>query len=121
MKILKTLVIAFAFMLFMTAAAEAVELFTPPLIVGGTDQLSCQIVNVTAFSRPVFQIQLIDLSGIVVQETAFQIILPAGEAASISANVSGYCRFSVNAKSYFRAGAGIIGTTGSNSVFAPAQ
>jgi len=121
MKTLKTIVIALALMLFVTGAAEAVELFTAPLIVAGTDRLSCQIVNVTGFDRRVYEIQVIDLSGIVIQETAFQIILPAGEAASISANVSGYCRFNVQSKTYFRAGAGIVGATGSNVVFAPAQ
>lgn len=121
MKTLKTIVIALALMLFVTGAAEAVELFTAPLIVAGTDRLSCQIVNVTGFDRRVYEIQVIDLFGIVIQETAFQIILPAGEAASISANVSGYCRFNVQSKTHFRAGAGIVGATGSNVVFAPAQ
>jgi hypothetical protein len=121
MKILKSIVITLAFLFFATAGAEAVELFTAPLIAAGTDLLSCQIVNVTVFARPVYEIQVIDLSGTVVQETPFQIILPAGEAASISANVSGYCRFRVSSKTYFRAGAGIIGTTGSNVVFAPAE
>jgi hypothetical protein len=125
MKILKPIVIALAFMLFVTGAAEAVDLFTAPLFIADADTFACEIVNVTTTSRTV-RIQIIDTVGGVVSDSG-DLTLPAGRVASDTAigaafaGSLGYCRFTVLSKNYFRGGAKIATGPGSDFVFAPAQ
>ena len=124
MKTLKTIVIALALMLFVTAAAEAVNLFTAPLFASDVDSLACEIVNVSNGSRLV-RIQLIGNGGNVVIDSG-NVLLAAGEVGTVDAlggaiSGSGYCQFTVTSKFHFRAGAKIHTDSSSDFVFAPAQ
>jgi len=124
MKTLKTIVIALAFMLFVTAAAEAVNLFTVPLFAGDGDFLVCEIVNVSNGSR-IVHTQLIRDDGSVASDSG-NVLLAAGEVgttavAGVDLPGSGYCRFTVTSKFHFRAGAKINSGSGSDFVFAPAE
>jgi len=124
MKTLKTIVIALAFMLFVTAAAEALNLFTAPLFAGDGDFLVCEIVNVSNGSR-IVHTQLIRDDGSVAFDSG-NVLLAAGAVgttavAGADLPGSGYCQFTVTSKFHFRAGAKIATGSGSDSVFAPAQ
>ena len=124
MKTLKTVVIALAFMLFVTGAAEALNLFTAPLFAGDADFLVCEIVNVSNGSR-IVRTQLIRDDGIVASDSG-NVLLAAGAigttaVAGTDLPGSGYCQFTVTSKFHFRAGAKIAAGSGSDIVFAPAQ
>ncbi len=124
MKTLETIVIVFALVLFVAGAAEAVDLFTPPLFVDAADVMVCQIANVTTTDRNV-RIQLIGTSGNVLRTDNFtlgagDINYTATPGATITPNIA-YCRFTVPSKAYFRAGASITTGAGLTYVFAPAQ
>jgi hypothetical protein len=125
MKTLKTAVIVLALMLFATAAAEAVNLFTTPLFAGATDSFVCEIVNVSNGSR-IVRTQVLRADGSVAFDTS-NVVLAAGEVGTTAVDGAdlfggpGYCQFTVTSKFHFRAGAKIRTGSGSDFVFAPAE
>ena len=75
MKIL-SVVLATAFVLGLSGAAQAADLFTPPLFPASSDVLVCEAANVSTATRTV-RIQLIDSTGTVVGDTG-EFSLPPG-------------------------------------------
>lgn len=125
MKTLKTTVIALALMLLVTGAAEAIDLFTAPLLAGAADSLVCEIVNVSNGSR-IVRTRVLRADGSVAFDTS-NVVLAAEEVGTTAVTGAdlfggpGYCQFTVTSKFHFRAGAKIRTGAGSDFIFAPAQ
>jgi hypothetical protein len=97
MKTLKTVMIAISCMILGGAAAEAADLFTPPLFVGDNQLVACEIVNVGGKTRT-FQLEIIDSAGIV-QGSGGNTLAPgqSGGGGIASSSIFGlfYCHFIV--------------------------
>jgi hypothetical protein len=125
MKTLKMIVTALAFVLFVTGAAEAVNLFTVPLFAADGDSLACEIVNVSNGSR-IVRTQVLRADGSVAFDTS-NVVLAAGEVGTTTVTGAelfggpGYCQFTVTSKFHYRAGAKIRPASGSDFIFAPAE
>ena len=65
MKTLRTVVITVACVLLVSVAAEAAELFSPPVFVDNGQAVACEIVNVSGAIRTV-QYEVIDPTGAVI-------------------------------------------------------
>jgi hypothetical protein len=125
MKTLKTIVIALTLTLFVTGTAEAVNLFTAPLFVSGTDSLVCEVVNVSNGSR-IVRTQVLRADGSTAFDTS-NVLLAPGEVGTTAVTAGdlqggpGYCQFTFTSKFHFRAGAKIRTEFGSDFIFAPAE
>ena len=121
----RAIVLTVAVMLLMVGAAEAADLYTPPLAYGSNDIATCDITNVSAQTRS-FTFQLIDTSGTVRVSGANT--LPPG--ASGGGGTGGptlvgelfYCHFDVGGtKAQFRAAIKRRDSSGGDIVAVPAE
>jgi hypothetical protein len=112
MKTLKTVVIVLALLFIVVAAAEAVDLYTAPLLVTGADVFYCNIVNVGTTNKTV-RIRVMNVDGGTIMDTG-EFVLDPGQVLAFPADTNslggfGYCRFTVSgAKTGVRAAAKIF-------------
>ena len=123
MNLLRALLITLVCCLVTTAAAEAVDLWTPPLFIDASTNIECKVRNITTFARAM-RVMIVNASGVVVSEFNAG-VSPFGTFSGLTFAGPGYfsCRFTVPSKSYVRAAAAIYrpGTNDVDIVVVPAE
>lgn len=119
-KVLSGVLLMIGLVLGLTGAARAgAVLFTPPMsLFGGTDDLSCEILNVSAHPRTVV-IEVLDTSGTLHAQCPFGggtlTIAPARSyvCTAVDPNATVYCKFTTSsmAKDYRAVGSRFGGLT----------
>ena len=111
-------------LLGMTGAASAATLFTPSMLVAGTDDFDCELVNVSSGDLTV-QIQALNLVGSVLSESGEITLGPGNMSNVVVSNPAtfAYCKFTVQgSKRKVRAAAHRVAALGSSSLNSlPAQ
>ncbi len=121
MKMLHTVLVALAAVLTLTAAAEAtVELWTPPLLVAGGEDVDCQLLNTA--TRPItVEVTLYSASGGALFDSGPVTLGPKAFVSVgrfFAGGDSAACNFAVPSKTMVRASSQTEGIT---NVAVPAQ
>jgi hypothetical protein len=117
MKTLKTVVIVLALIFIVFAVAEAVELYSAPLFILGTDWIACDIVNVGTTNKTI-RLRIYNYVGMLVGDSDDMVLEP-GNTYDGRLQYDGffYCRFTVSgSKTGVRAAAKVTTNNGSDKV-----